>query len=190
MEKMPPTSNPAEQTRFLNTPNRRFWLLGAGAGCLLLLIALAVRLQRTEYQYMQLFYYGPTTPAVGSPIMLFSPAFEGKTQVYLSKPDEYTRRYDPASTLFSGGTSSQTGVTTVSTEKGTYIDGKLQTPAQMEQLQQQELNSLITMTAAHVENVAAELSSALNGAADDGWEVVQMAPLEKDGLVYLFRKAK
>lgn len=168
------------------------------ANLLVLLIALsqtACTAQRV--QYMQLFYYGPLATA-NSPVLRFSPAFKGKTLVYLKKQDEYMKQMDPfAITSRAEVISSGTSEATVTTSEGTYIGGKLQTEVQLKQLRekasaesQAQIKKYMDMVNNHMDNVATELSEALNSAADDGWEVVEMTSLEKNGIVYLLRKAK
>ena len=185
--------SPIRSSRIKQLPFFTRWL---GVVILLSILTAPVALaQRVTYQYMQLFYYGPSTTA-GGPIMLFSPAFKGKTAIYLTEPDEFTKLSDPAQSLsLEGGV--QSGFAEVTTEKGTYINGKLQTPAQLQQLSKEavakekaQFSAYKTMIAKHVDNLTTELNKAIGSAADDGWEIVQMASLEKSGLVYLFRKAK
>ncbi|MBW3129254.1 hypothetical protein [Hymenobacter profundi] len=147
-------------------------------------------------QYMQLFYYGPQA-TTGSPIMRFSPAFKGKTAVYPTVQDEYMKQTDLMNNILSFGTITTTGTAEVTTEEGTYIDGKLQTEAQLKQRSEKataedraRLKKYMSMLDKHVDNITTELSKALNSAADDGWEVVQMASLEKSGVIYLLQRRK
>ncbi|QNH62835.1 hypothetical protein [Hymenobacter sediminicola] len=144
-----------------------------------------------RYTYMQVFYYGSKT--VVGPILRFSPAFKGKAEIEMV-PDEYTKMLSPIA-FFSA--SSGTTTTTVTTSEGTFVDGQLQTAAQLEQQHKQEaaehkaqMASITAMMNRHVAATTQQLSDALNSTAEEGWEVTQMASLENGGLVYLLRKKK
>lgn len=148
------------------------------------------------YQYMQLFYYGPKVTT--GPILRFAPAYKGQTAIEMTQPDEYMKFADPTRLLVPSSSVKEVEVeAVVTTSEGTFVHGKRQTPEQLKQARDKEykdskaqLAAYTTMVNQHTETVTAMLSKAINSAAEDGWEVTQIASLENGGLVYLFRKGK
>ena len=144
---------------------------------------------------MQIFYEGPNWLA-GRRVLTYSPAFRGKTQE-LVQETESTRQVSP-NALLSGSSEpvTTTSYATVTTEKGTFIPDKngkmhLETPADRKQAMQHE-NEQFDRGLKMLENRAdlgrGVLTKALNEAAADGWEVVQMTTTSTTGgLVYLLR---
>jgi hypothetical protein len=149
--------------------------------------------------YMQIFYEGPSWVA-GRRVLAYSPAFRGKTQELVQETDS-TRNISP-NWLMRNSTESATittYATTVTTEKGTYIsdgNGKshLETPAERQQARQRDaarFNRTFRLLETRADLGRAVLTKALNEAAADGWEVVQLAPTgTQGGLVYLLKRRK
>lgn len=145
--------------------------------------------------YLQIFYEGPNWQA-GRRVLAYSPAFRGKTQEMVPETDS-TRELSPNGLLGHAGPVSQTGYATVTTEKGTFIpdkNGKMhpETPADRQQARQREaaqFNTGMRMLESRADLGRAALTKALNEAAADGWEVVQLAATGSSGsLVYLLRR--
>lgn len=148
--------------------------------------------------YMQIFYEGPGWMS-GRRVLAYSPAFRGKTQEVVQETDS-TRQLSPNG-LMMGTTASvtTTSYATVTTEKGTYISdssGKshLETPAERQLARQREavqFNRAFRLLETRADLGRAVLTKALNEAAADGWEVVQLAPTgTQGGLVYLLKRRK
>jgi hypothetical protein len=145
--------------------------------------------------YMQIFYEGPAWLA-GRRVLSYSPSFRGKTQELVQEADSM-RQLSPLALMMPGKES--TGTTTYSTattDKGTFItdaSGKahLETPAERKQDQQREaaqFNRGLRMLETRADLGKAVLMKALNEAAADGWEVVQLTATGTSGaLVYLLR---
>jgi len=169
---------------------------------LLLLAAAATAPQRAAAQkaapvvYMQIFYEGPNWLA-GRRVLSYSPSFRGKTQELVQEPDSI-RQLSPLASMRpdTGPTTVQSTYTTTTTEKGTFItdaSGKahLETPAEHKQAQQREatqFNRGLRLLETRADLGKAVLTKALNEAAADGWEVVQLtATGTTGGLVYLLR---
>ncbi|WP_303310173.1 hypothetical protein [Hymenobacter sp. BT730] len=154
--------------------------------------------QKASTQYMQIFYSGSQT-TIG-PVIRFSPEFKAQKEVSLAKPDEFMKLHSPTSGLLAEpGQIIEATVTTthVDGDGNTYIDGKKQTSQQLEKLRKQgndeqmsRVNEYARIVSEHNDNVTSLLSKALNDAAADGWEVVEMASIQNGGLVYLLRKGK
>ncbi len=170
---------------------------------LLLLGAAAIAPQRAAAQkaapvvYMQIFYEGPTWSA-GRRVLSYSPAFRGKTQELVQESDS-TRQLSPLANMMpeEGPAIIRSTYSTVTTDKGTFItdaSGKahLETPAERKQAQQREaaqFNRGLRMLETRADLGKAVLTKALNEAAADGWEVVQMTATGTSGaLVYLLRR--
>lgn len=145
--------------------------------------------------YMQIFYEGPNWLA-DRRVLSYSPAFRGKTQELVQEPD--STRQVSVNALLSGPASSvtTTGYATRITDKGTFIpDSKgkmhLETPADRTQARQRGnewFNRWFKILETRADLGRAVLAKALNEAAVDGWEVVQMtATGTTGGLVYLLR---
>jgi len=167
---------------------------------LMLLGVVAVAPQQAAAQkaapivYMQIFYEGPAWLA-GRRVLSYSPAFRGKTQELVSESDS-TRQLAPNAFLNQTEPTTTISYTAATTDKGTFITdatGKthLQTPAERKRAQQQEtaqLNRGLRMVEARTDLGRAVLTKALNEAAADGWEVVQLTATGTTGaLVYLLR---
>lgn len=167
-----------------------------------LVLVAAIAPQRAAAQkgsqgtYMQIFYEGSAWLS-GQRVLSYSPAFRGKTQELVQEPDSI-RQLSPNSSL-PGPTETvtTTGYATVTTEKGTFIpdrNGKmhLETPADRKQAQLREnaqFNRAHKLLEARADRGRTALAKALNEAAADGWEVVQMTAVgTTGGLVYLLRR--
>jgi len=154
--------------------------------------------------YMQIFYEGANWLA-GRPLLHYSPAFQGKSDELVSEPDS-TKRLSPGALLFDelseqGMATKLTGVQTIVSssngEQTHYVQGtdgemRAQTPADLRQERAREkanFNRHLNLLAARSTLARTTLTTALNTAAAEGWEVVQLARWgEKDGLVYLLRR--
>jgi len=147
---------------------------------------------------MQIFYEGPGWMA-GRHVLTYSPAFRGKTQELVQETDS-THQLSPNGLMMGTDASvTQTTYATVTTERGTFIpdgNGKshLETPAERQLARQREaaqFNRAFHLIEARADLGRAVLTKALNEAAADGWEVVQLAPIgTQDGLVYLLKRRK
>lgn len=144
-------------------------------------------------QYMHLFYYGPQN-SVG-PVLRFSPAFRNQKEINLSKPDTYTKNLQS----FVLGPGEDTIVSTSSyttNQDGTMVvDGKKLTSEQakawhkeQQAKQKAQQDVMLSQLSEHVDNTTSLLTTWLNNASADGWEVAQMTSLPNGGLVYLLRK--
>jgi hypothetical protein len=168
---------------------------------LLVMFLIAIAAQNASAQksasvtYMQIFYEGPNWLA-GRRVLSYSPAFRGKTQEVVQESDS-TRQLSP-NALLMGPTESvtTTSFATTTTDKGTFIpdqNGKmhLETPADRKQARQREteqFNRGFRMLEKRADLGKAVLAKALNEAAANGWEVVQMTAVgTAGGLVYLLR---
>jgi hypothetical protein len=168
---------------------------------LLVMFLVAIAAQNASAQksasvtYMQIFYEGPNWLA-GRRVLSYSPAFRGKTQEVVQESDS-TRQLSP-NALLMGPTESvtTTSFATTTTDKGTFIpdqNGKmhLETPADRKQARQREteqFNRGFRMLEKRADLGKAVLAKALNEAAANGWEVVQMTAVgTAGGLVYLLR---
>lgn len=148
--------------------------------------------------YMQIFYEGPNWLA-GHEVLQYSPAFRGKTGELVAEGED-TRQLSPGSYLGGSGRTTQTSsitATTVTTEKGTFITDRFgkthrQTDEDVRKADQEQtdmLNKGLKLLEKRSGLARATLSKALNDAAADGWEVVQMTAAGGSGsLVYLLRK--
>ena len=145
---------------------------------------------------MQIFYEGPAWLA-GRRVLSYSPAFRGKTQELVQESDS-TRQLSPLAHMIPGEepTIRRNTYSTVTTDKGTFVtdaSGKtrLETLAERKKTQQSEaaqFNRGLRMLETRADLGKAVLTKALNEAAADGWEVVQMTATGTGGaLVYLLR---
>lgn len=142
-------------------------------------------------RYMQLFYEGAGWTA-GRPLLHYSPALRGKTDETVAEPDS-TKSVSPGA--FTYGKPPKEMVEAVDKDgyQTTYVrgqDGKLllqpSVDERQKQAQQTRLLNLLDARAALARNA---LTTALNAAAADGWEVAQVASWgSQDGLVYLLRR--
>jgi hypothetical protein len=161
---------------------------------LLVMLMVAIAAQNANAQksasatYMQIFYEGPNWLA-GRRVLSYSPAFRGKTQELVQESDS-TRQLGPIESV------TTTSYATTTTEKGTFIpdqNGKihLETSADRKQARQREterFNLGLNMLEKRADLGKAVLARALNEAAANGWEVVQMTAIgTTGGLVYLLR---
>ena len=152
--------------------------------------------------YMQIFYEGANWLAE-RPLLHYSPAFQGKDNELVPEPDS-TKRLSPGSVLFeepSGqGVATASAVQSVVSSNGqqtNYVQGpdgemRAQTPADQRQERAREkarFDRQLNLIAERAMLARTTLTNALNAAAADGWEVVQLGRWgEKDGLVYLLRR--
>ncbi|TPG66130.1 hypothetical protein [Hymenobacter nivis] len=153
--------------------------------------------------YMQIFYEGPGWLA-GRRVLAYSPAFRGKTGETVQETDS-TRVLSPGALL--GPQTAESSVvttettTTESTPEGTFVTGpdgqrRQQTAAtqQREEARQQReeaarFNRGFRMLEKRADLARATLGRALDEAAADGWEVVQMTATGNQGaLVYLLQR--
>lgn len=152
--------------------------------------------QPAKLGYMQIFYEGANWLA-GREVLHYSPAFRGKTGELVL--EDSTRILSPGNMVFNApGEVVTTGMaTSVTTEKGTFIpdaNGKMrrQTAADITKQQATEvahLNRSLNLLDARAALARTTLTQALNNAAADGWEVVQMTAWgTQGGLVYLLRR--
>lgn len=148
--------------------------------------------------YMQIFYEGPQWLA-GRRVLTYSPAFRGKTQELVQESDSMRNISPNGFMMGRPELSTQTIYATVTTEKGTFIsdgNGKshLETPAERQLARQQEatqFNHSLQLVETRTDLGRAVLTKALNEAAADGWEVVQLAPTgTQGGLVYVLKRRK
>ncbi len=143
--------------------------------------------------YMQIFYAG-TSWLADQPLLHYSPAFRGKVKEIVR--EDSTRVMAPGALVFDAPYATLESESII-TGKGTLVrgsDGKMrpQTPADIQKgrLAEKERFSrsfkLLSARAALAHNT---LTKALNDAAADGWEVVQVASTGNGGgLVYLLRR--
>lgn len=174
------------------------FVLGATLAAALSLQPAAAQKPTSPGTYMQIFYEGPGWMA-GRRVLTYSPAFRGKKQELVPETDS-TRSISPNG-LMLGRPESATATTyaTVTTEKGTYIsdgNGKshLETPAEHQlarQLEAARFNRGFELLETRADLGRAVLTKALNDAAADGWEIVQLASTgTQGGLVYLLKRQK
>jgi len=147
---------------------------------------------------MQIFFEGPNWLA-GHEVLQYSPAFKGKTGEMVAEGDD-TRRLSPGHFLVDSPLSSQSSTATVSTagtDESNFVrgrDGKmrLQTAEDIRKANQEEVDNInkgFKLLEKRSGLARTALSNALNEAAADGWEVVQMTAYSNAGsLVYLLRK--
>lgn len=154
--------------------------------------------------YMQIFYEGAGWIA-GRPVLHYSPAFQGKDDELVTEPDS-TKQLSPGAILFNEplgkvitGTAAVQTVTGSNGQQTTYVQGadgemRAQTPADQQRERNHEraqFNRQLNLVAARAALARTALTTALNAAAADGWEVVQLGRWgDKDGLVYLLRRQR
>ena len=148
--------------------------------------------------YMQIFFEGPNWLA-GHEVLQYSPAFKGKTGEMVAEGDD-TRRLSPGHFLVDSPLSSQSSTataSTTSTDESNFVrgrDGKMrpQTAEDIRKANQEEVDKInkgFKLLEKRSGLARTALSNALNEAAADGWEVVQMTAYNGAGsLVYLLRK--
>lgn len=148
--------------------------------------------------YMHIFFEGPNWLA-GREVLHYTPAFKGKTGELVAEGAD-TQQFSP--NRFSAGMTlttqrSNTATTTATTDGDTFVtDSTGKTHGQtaedirkQNQAEQNELNQSFQLLEKRGRLAREALTKALNEAAADGWEVVQMtAGGTPDGLVYLLRK--
>ena len=144
---------------------------------------------------MQVFYEGPSWLA-DRRVLLYGPAFRGKTEEVVQEPDS-VRRLSPGAFLEREDDQTTTSsYTTVSTEKGMFITdatGKthLESVVGRQLARQREAaqrNRALNLLETRSDLVKTALTKVLNEAAADGWEVVQLSPYgTKGGLIYLLK---
>ena len=148
--------------------------------------------------YMQIFFEGPNWLA-GREVLHYVPAFKGKTGELVAEGED-TRQLSPMHFLQRPTRTTQSSTTstaTVTTEKGTFItdsNGKVHRQTEDDvrkenQAEQDHINQGLQLLEKRNRLAREALTKALNEAAADGWEVVQMtASGQPGGLVYLLRK--
>jgi hypothetical protein len=152
--------------------------------------------QPAKATYMQIFYEGASWLA-GREVLHYSPAFRGKTGELV--PEDSTKAMSPGAMVLGGlsGVNTTGTLMSVTTDKGTFIsgaDGKMrpQTAADISKQQAIETaraNRVLSLIEARSNLARTTLTQALNKAAADGWEVVQMTAWgAQGGLVYLLRR--
>ncbi len=144
--------------------------------------------------YMQIFYDGPSWLS-GQPLIHYSPAFRGKAGETVTEPDSIRRVSPGAGFLGPDESITQTGTTeTTTTVHSSEPNDKpsLQELARQQQESKQEAARFkrgLNLMEARAALGRDALVKALNEAAADGWEVVQMVPSGGPGtLVYLLRR--
>ncbi|MCI1188550.1 DUF4177 domain-containing protein [Hymenobacter sp. DH14] len=148
--------------------------------------------------YMQIFFEGPNWLA-GREVLHYTPAFKGKTGELVAEGAD-TQEVSPMR-FMQGPTrttyGSSTSGTTVTTDKGTFVtdaDGKTHQQTEEDirkenQVEQDNMNRGLQLLEKRARLAREALTKALNEAAADGWEVVQMTATGTSGsLVYLLRK--
>jgi hypothetical protein len=150
----------------------------------------------SKTNYMQIFYEGASWMA-GREVLHYSPAFRGKTGELVL--EDSTKVLSPGAMLFAGlpqGVVTGT-VASITTEKGTFVPGadgkmRLQTASDITNKQEADrahLNRSLNLLETRAGLARTTLTEALNNAAADGWEVVQMTTWgTQGGLVYLLRR--
>ncbi|TDN38991.1 hypothetical protein E4631_12550 [Hymenobacter sp. UV11] len=155
----------------------------------------ALAQQAAKPVYLQIFYEGSGWLS-GQRVLSYSPAFRGKVEELVAEPDSI-RQVSPNAHMERPTDLGTTSYTTVTTEKGTVVpdrNGKVhfQTAAEYKLAQQQEkvlLNRSFRLLQMRGDLARITLSKALNDAAAEGWEVVQMTSWGSQGsLVYLLRR--
>jgi hypothetical protein len=152
--------------------------------------------QAAKASYMQIFYEGSSWLA-GHEVLHYSPAFRGKTGELV--PEDSTKALSPGAMVLGGPSAVNTTIPrmSVTTGKGTFVQGadskmRPQTAADISNEQAFETartNRVLNLMAARATLARTTLTQALNNAAADGWEVVQMATWgTQGGLVYLLRR--
>ena len=148
--------------------------------------------------YMQIFFEGPNWLA-GHEVLQYNPAFKGKTGEMVAEGDD-TRRLSPGHFLVDSPLSSQSSTATVlttDTDKSNFVrgrDGKMRprTVGGIRKANQEEVDNInkgFKLLEKRSGLARTALSNALNEAAADGWEVVQMTAYTGAGsLVYLLKK--
>lgn len=172
------------------------------AAFLLLSVRPALAQTAAAPRYMQIFYEGAGWLA-GRPLLHYSPALHGKTDEVV--PEDSTKVLSPGALLFKEPlTSGAIYTTTASKVTTTSSDGRITTSVrdkngqmrletatdrQQERLREKaSFDRQLNLLAARGALARNALTAALNDAAADGWEVVQVASWgSKDGLVYLLR---
>ncbi len=152
--------------------------------------------------YLQIFYEGDNWLA-GREVLHYSPAFRGKTGELVR--EDSTRAVSLGALIFDGPTETVVTNTLESvitdksliTDKGTFVpdeNGKMRllTAADIRKRHLKEnagRNHGINLLATRAALGRTALTNALNEAAADGWEVVQMTSWgAQGGLVYLLRR--
>jgi len=162
----------------------------------LLLLALLVQACSLPVQptgkaaYMQIFYDGSNWLS-GQPLVHYSPVFRGKTGETVTEPDSI-RRVSPGATFL--GPDENVTRTSVFTGQAYGPDSELSAQELAQKRQERKRESAQLRRGLNLMDARAALGRetlvrALNEAAADGWEVVQMAPSGGPGtLVYLLRR--
>lgn len=146
--------------------------------------------------YMQIFYEGSGWFA-GREVLHYSPAFRGRAGELVR--EDSTRTISPGAMVFDGPveTTSTNALESVTTDKGTFVPGengnmRPQTASDIRKRHLEEnarMNRGLNLLEARATLARTALIIALNNAAADGWEVVQMTSWgAQGGLVYLLRR--
>ncbi|MGI4740679.1 MAG: hypothetical protein ACRYG7_36365 [Janthinobacterium lividum] len=153
--------------------------------------------QATKPVYLQIFYEGSSQLSGGSRVLSYSPSFRGKTHEILPQSDS-AHILDAKLRKDLAGNNAKPNYTTVYPGNGkgyiTTADGKtrLLTADDIRQREQEQNASVRTYERLQQANAAASrdiMTQAINEAAADGWEVVQMTTWgTQGGLVYLLRR--
>jgi thiol:disulfide interchange protein len=138
------------------------------------------------YTYMQIFFNGPAVSS-GFAFMSFSPAFHNQTDVKLDEPSIVDTVIGPSSTSTTQTDKNQLiEVRSVDTQDPKY---KAEAKERREKYRQQ-VEKQLKARDDRSQKMRTTLTKALNDAAAEGWEVVQMSAYGDNGLAYLLRRAK
>lgn len=157
--------------------------------CLLIMLFGALQASaQTTYRYMHIFYYGPQDMG---PTLQFSPDFQGQKEISTDK-DKLAKAED----IVIPRTITAVAESYDYASDGTVIlNGKKLTPEQTKAWEQQkrdkdkaERSEFERRISERADSKRALLTTWLNKAAADGWEVVQMVSNGNGNLVYLLRK--
>lgn len=146
--------------------------------------------------YMQIFYQG-TGWLAGQPLLHYSPAFRGKTKEIVR--EDSTRAVAPGALVFDAPVENTVyqSEAPISTSEGTFVpDGKdkmrpqTSVDSKKERLAEKaQLLRGLNLLNARTNLAHNTLTKALNEAAADGWEVVQVVSTGSGGsLVYLLKR--
>ena len=175
---------------------RKYFLIAAALVALMSQPTAIAAQQLAKPVYMQIFYQG-TGWLADQPLLCYSPAFRGRTRELVQ--EDSTRAIAPGASVFDAPAEGmvQHGETSITTTEGTFVpDGKgRMRPQTSVDLKKQRLaekarfSRSFNLLNARATLAYSTLTNALNEAATDGWEVVQIASTGNGGgLVYLLQQ--
>jgi len=142
--------------------------------------------------YMQIFFEGPNWLA-GREVLHYTPAFKGKTGELVAEGAD-TRELSPMRFLQGPTQASYSSTVTTTTNFITDSSGKARLKSEEDlrkenQVEKDNVDKSLQLLEKRNRLAREALTKALNEAATDGWEVVQMTTSgTSGGLVYLLRK--